>query len=519
MKSENVRSIAQDQLRSAPAMNLDWQACRRARLARDARFDGKFFVGIISTKIYCRPSCPVPTVKEKNVRYFRTASAAAEAGYRPCLRCRPECVPGTPGWLGTPATVSRALRLIAESELEDGGVERLARRLGVGSRHLRRLFLKHLGATPSAVAHTRRLQFAKKLIDETSLPMNQVALAAGFGCVRRFNDTIRRTYQRTPTQIRRLAPRTEPSLENQYVFHLRFRPPYRWNEILAFLAARATPGVEVVEDGMYRRSISLNANDGWFEVSLDEQIHSLLIRLQFPDPRCLFFVIERIRSMFDLNADWLAIDPVLRADSLLARRVDAAPGLRVPGCWDGFELATRAIIGQQISVKGATTLAGRLVREFGRPFSASNGLTHVFPPPVIPAEAALTRAGLTRRRAATIRDFARTVHDGQIRLDGIVDSDSFPARLCEISGIGKWTAQYVAMRALGEPDAFPNGDLALQRALGLRSSGDLERRAEAWRPWRSYATMYLWNVEDSGPPLSGQPGAAVLHATSSSRRR
>ena len=478
-------------------MTLDWQACRRARLARDARFDGKFFVGIISTKIYCRPSCPVPTVKEKNVRYFPTASAAAEAGYRPCLRCRPECVPGTPAWLGTPATVSRALRLIAESELEDGGVERLARRLGVGSRHLRRLFLKHLGATPSAVAQTRRLQFAKKLIDETNLPMNQVALAAGFGCVRRFNDTIRRTYQRTPTQIRRLAHRAESNLENHYVFHLRFRPPYRWKEILAFLALRATPGVEVVENGVYRRSIWLNGNAGWFEVSPDEQNHSLIIRVQFPDPRCLFFMIERIRSMFDLNADWLAIVPVLHADPLLKRRVEATPGLRVPGCWDGFELATRAIIGQQISVKGATTLAGRLVREFGKPFSSAIGLTHVFPSPAVLADADLTRAGLTKSRAATIRDLSRAVHDRQIGFEGIIDSEAFLGRLCEISGIGEWTAQYVAMRALGEPDAFPHGDLALQRAVGLRSPADLERRAEAWRPWRSYATMYLWNATSS----------------------
>lgn len=443
-------------------MDLDQQVCRRARQAHDARFDGKFFTGIISTKIYCRPSCPVPMVKESNVRYFLTASAAEEAGYRPCLRCRPECVPGTPGWLGTPATVSRALRLIAESELEDSGVEQLARRLGVGTRHLRRLFLKHLGATPSAVAQTRRLQFAKKLIDETHLPMNQIALAAGFGCVRRFNDTIRRTWQRTPTQIRRLAQRAESNLENQYVFHLRFRPPYRWNEILAFLAARATPGVEVVENGTYRRSISLSGNPGWFEAALDDETHSLAIRLQFPDPQCLFFVIERIRAMFDLNADWLAIDPVLRADSLLAGRVDAAPGLRVPGCWDGFELTTRAIVGRQ--------QAARLVRDFGTPFSPAPGLTHLFPTPSVLANA----------REAKIRDFARAVHDQQITFDGVVDSEEFLTRLREISGIGKRTAQYIAMRALGEPDAFPYGDVAL------------ERRAEAWRPWRSYATMYLW---------------------------
>ncbi len=245
-------------------MNLDWQVCSRARLSRDARFDGKFFIGVLGSGVYCRSICPAPTAQEKNCRYFPTAAAAAEAGFRPCLRCRPECSPGTPAWLGTSNTVSRALRLIGESGLEDGGVELLAERLGVGSRHLRRLFLQHLGATPSAVAHTRRLHFAKKLIDETSLPMSHVAAASGFGCVRRFNASILKTYHRTPTQIRRLAHQKTALPENQYLFRLRFRPPYQWESMLAFLAARATPGVEAVELGRYRRSISLDGSDWLF---------------------------------------------------------------------------------------------------------------------------------------------------------------------------------------------------------------------------------------------------------------
>src|SRR6266571_6728794 len=348
-------------------MKIDWQAFRRARVARDVRFDGKFFVGAHSTRIYCRPSCPVPTIPDKNGRYFPSAAAAAEAGFRPCLRCRPECSPGTPAWLGTSNTVSRALRLIDESALEDGGVEVFAERLGVGSRHLRRLFLRHLGATPIAVAQTRRLDFAKKLIDETRLPMTQVALASGFGCVRRFNAGIRKVYHRTPTQIRRLARQPSIQPENQYLFRLRFRPPYNWNGMLAFLAPRATPGVEVVDRGSYRRSISLNGNHGCVEVSLDEKNDALTVRVQFGDPRSLFLITERIRAMFDLSADWTDIVQSLRTDPLLARRVDAEPGLRVPGCWNGFELATRAILGQQVSVKGATTLAGRLVRAFGQP--------------------------------------------------------------------------------------------------------------------------------------------------------
>ncbi|HXR17569.1 MAG TPA: AlkA N-terminal domain-containing protein [Terriglobales bacterium] len=484
-------------------MNLDLQVCSRARLSRDARFDGKFFIAVLTTGIYCRSICPARTCKEKNVRYFPSAAAAEEAGFRPCLRCRPECSPGTPAWLGTPNTVSRALRLISESGLEDGGVEVLAERLGVGSRHLRRLFLRHLGATPLAVAQTRRLHFAKKLIDETSLPMSQVALASGFGCVRRFNAGIRKVYKRTPTQIRRMARQTFVQPENQYFFRLRFRPPYDWDVMLKFLAARATPGVEAVEMGCYRRSISVNGDHGYFEVSLDEENVALVARVQFGNPRSLFFIVERIRAMFDLNADWAAIARSLRTDPILAQRVATHPGLRVPGCWNGFELAVRAILGQQITVKGATVLAGRIARTFGQAFSAGSGLTHLFPAPEVLADAELVRVGLPGARAETIRALARAVRDRHISFEGILESDVFLARLCEIPGIGKWTAQYVAMRALGEPDAFPSSDLGLLRALSLRSARELERRAEAWRPWRAYAAMYLWNIpSDSDVPES-----------------
>jgi len=475
-------------------MNLDWQVCSRARLSRDARFDGKFFIGVLTSRVYCRSICPAPTAKEKNVRYYPSAAAAAEAGFRPCLRCRPECSPGTPAWLGTSNTVSRALRLIDESALEDGGVEVLAERLGVGSRHLRRLFLRHLGATPSAVAQTRRLDFAKKLIDETRLSMTQIALASGFGCVRRFNAGIRKVYHRTPTQIRRLARQTSIQPENQYLFRLRFRPPYDWNGMLAFLAPRATPGVEVVELGSYRRSISLHGNHGCIEVSLDEENDALSVRVQFGDPRSLFLITERIRAMFDLNADWADIVQSLRTEPVLANRVKAEPGLRVPGCWNGFELATRAILGQQVSVKGATTLAGRMVRTFGQPFHGAIGLTYLFPTAEVLSKAKLASIGLPRARAETIQALARAVCDGRISFEGVVDSADFLTRLCEIPGIGKWTAQYVAMRALGEPDAFPCSDLGLLHVLNLGSPRELEQRGEAWRPWRAYAAMYLWSI-------------------------
>jgi AraC family transcriptional regulator of adaptative response / DNA-3-methyladenine glycosylase II len=479
---------------SRPAMNLDWQTCSRARVTRDARFDGKFFIAVLSTRIYCRPICPVRTVKESSVRYYPSAAAAAEAGFRPCLRCRPESCPGTPAWMGTSSTVTRALRLIGESGLEDGGVEVLAEHLGIGSRHLRRLFLRHLGATPIAVAQTRRLHFAKKLIDETRLPMSQIALASGFGCVRRFNAGIRKVYNRTPTQIRHLARLKDIQSENQYLFRLHFRPPYHWEGILEFLAARATPGVEVVERGSYRRTISWNGRDGYFEVSPDQGRDALVVRIEFSDPHSLFFIIERIRAMFDLNADWQAIVRSLRTDPLLAGPVKADPGLRVPGCWNGFELATRAILGQQITVKGATALAGRMVSSFGKPFSAASGLTHLFPQPEVLADAKLSSIGLPGARAETIRALARAVCDRRISFEGVVDSDALLNRLCEIPGIGKWTAQYVAMRALTEPDAFPIGDLGLLRATALASSRELEHRAEAWRPWRAYAAMYLWRI-------------------------
>jgi AraC family transcriptional regulator, regulatory protein of adaptative response / DNA-3-methyladenine glycosylase II len=492
-------------------MELDRQVCSRARLARDARFDGRFFIAVLTTRIYCRPICPARTCKESNVVYYPTAAAAAEAGFRPCLRCRPECSPGCPAWAGTQTTVSRALRLISESGLEDGGVEGLAEHLGVGARHLRRLFLKHLGASPSAVAQTRRLHFAKQLMDETTLPMVQVAVAAGFGCVRRFNDAIRKVYHRTPTQIRRLARQADTRPENAYRFRLDYRPPYNWTRILQFLAARATPGVEAVQAGRYRRTISLHGHHGFLEVSLQEHRNALQVCVQIDDPRSLFFIIERIRAMFDLNADWSVIERVLGADPVLAATVQAEAGLRVPGCWSGFELTTRAILGQQVSVKAATTLAGRIAASFGQPFAPADGLTHLFPTAEILADADLTRVGLTRNRGETVRALARAVCERRIRFEGVFDDHALRAQLLGIAGIGKWTAEYVAMRALCDPDAFPAGDLHLRRRGGNCTERELERRAESWRPWRAYAAMLLWQGSGvvAASPINRRSGSAV----------
>jgi AraC family transcriptional regulator of adaptative response / DNA-3-methyladenine glycosylase II len=473
-------------------MELDHQICSRARLARDARFDGKFFIGVLTTRIYCRPICRARTSKECNVRYFPSAAAAAEAGFRPCLRCRPECSPGTNAWVGTRNTVSRALQLISERGLEDGGVEALSERLGIGSRHLRRLFLRHLGATPSAVAQTGRLHFAKKLIDETNLPMMQVALSSGFGCVRRFNEAIRSVYQRTPTQIRALAPRTPSQPQNQYLFHLHYRPPYNWKRVLQFLAARVAPGVESVDSNGYSRCFSVNGTAGDFSVSHEPEKNALAVRVHFADPRSLFFIIERIRGMFDLNADWAVIAKALRSDPALARLAEAEEGLRVPGCWSAFELTTRAILEQHVALERSPAVTAQLVKSLGQHFCATEKLTHLFPPPESVAAANLASSGIPPTKVETINAFARAVCEGEIKFEGITDSDIFLRQLCEIPGIEKSTAQYVAMRALRDPDAFPAADPILRRAAGTRTTRELERHSEVWRPWRAYAAILLW---------------------------
>ena len=475
-------------------MEIDRRICSQARLSRDARFDGRFFIGVRSTHIYCRPICPVRAAKEENVTYFPTAAAAAEAGYRPCLRCRPELSPGTPAWLGTSNTVSRALRLISEKALDDRSVDDLASRLGIGSRQLRRLFLRHLGATPIAVAKTSRLHFAKKLIDETNLPMGEIALAAGFGSVRRFNAAFRDTYKRTPTELRRRAhiSAAEP---DQYLFRLHFRPPFHWQSLLDFLGKRAIAGVEAVDSCSYRRTIAFNGEAGNLCVTLPPNGDALEVSISFPEPRWLFLIVERVRRMFDLGADPAEIASHLRKDPVLAGRIEAMPGLRVPGCWDGFELAVRAVLGQQVSVTAGSTLAGRLVRTFGKEISAAGPLTHLFPEADALARADLAVIGLPQARAETIRSLARSVTAGQINFDSVADFDEFRRRLRALPGIGDWTAEYIAMRALGDPDAFPGGDLHLLRQSSRGSRQELIQRAEPWRPWRAYAVMYLWQAD------------------------
>jgi AraC family transcriptional regulator, regulatory protein of adaptative response / DNA-3-methyladenine glycosylase II len=453
-------------------VELTRTVCDRARLARDARFDGRFFIGVTSTKIYCRPVCPAPSPKPKNIIYYPSAAAAAEAGFRPCLRCRPETSPGTPAWLGTSVSVSRGLKLIAEGALDEAGVDVLAERLGLGSRHLRRMFLQHLGATPVAVAQTRRVHFAKKLIDETELPMTEVAMASGFGSIRRFNATFQKLYGRTPGDLRRSTARERSANEaGVYTFRLGYRPPYNWGAMIGFLGARAIPGVETISIEEYRRTISLDGRTGFISVRQVFAKNYLDLRIEFPEPAALFRIVERVRNIFDLRADPAEVDGHLRRDARLKAMVRDRAGIRVPGCWDGFEIAVRAILGQQVSVKGATTMAGRLVAEFGG--------GNIFPTAEALADADLARIGLTKQRAHSIRELARS----GVSFDASLGPEAFEEAMTKLPGIGAWTAQYIAMR-IGEPDAFPAGDLYLK---------SFAKESAAWRPWRAYAAMYIWS--------------------------
>jgi len=480
-------------------MELDRTACERAMLARDARFDGRFFVGVMTTGIYCRPVCPVRQPKLENVRFFGSAAAASEAGLRPCLRCRPEAAPGTPAWLGTSATVDRALKLIAGGALDRGSVATLAGRLGVGSRHLGRLFRRHVGASPLSVAQTRRLHLSKTLLDETDLSMTEVSLASGFGSVRRFNTAFRSSYGRTPSELRHAARgNLSAAVGNRLALRLPYRPPFDWTSLVTFLAARAIPGVEQVSPGAYRRTFSLGDRSGVLGVTPVCDRHQLELSIDLPDPGALVDCVDRVRRIFDLDSVPDEIAAHLRCDPAIASRVDNWPGLRLPGAWDGFEVAVRAILGQQVSVKGATTLAGRVARRFGRPRTSRSdpGLELLFPEPATLATADLSGIGLPRARARAINELARAVCEGRVRFDPAISLDRFVGEMTALPGIGAWTAHYVAMRALGEPDAFPSSDLGLLKAMSPPGrkirSGELERRSERWRPWRAYAALYLW---------------------------
>jgi AraC family transcriptional regulator, regulatory protein of adaptative response / DNA-3-methyladenine glycosylase II len=488
----SVRSEIADSLEMKPA--IYWQALH----TRDSRFDGRFFIGTITTRGYCRPTCRIPFGKPDHLVWFASAAAAEAAGFHPCRRCRPDTLPGTPAWIGTSAVVSRALRLIAEGALDDADVNRLASRVGIGSRQLRRLFVQHLGASPIKVATTQRLHFARKLIDETDLPMTTVALSSGFNSLRQFNHAIRTSCGHSPTALRRRRGRSARVQSGSgLVLRLPYREPFNWSAMIAFLRPRATPGVEFVREGCYRRTIEVGDAAGVIDVRPDAAGPSLALLIDLPTNESLIQVVDRVRRTFDLGADPLQIETRLAGDSRLRTLVETRPGLRVPGAWDGFEVAVKAILGEGLMAIAANPPAERLVRAFGKPVATSfEGLTHLFPRPEVLANVDLAVAGIRGKNAATVRVLARAICAKALTFEASRTLEDTIARLCTISGVGESMAHYIAMRAFGEPDAFPCG----QSAAGQSESDDgvstshaeTARMAERWRPWRAYAAMHLW---------------------------
>jgi AraC family transcriptional regulator of adaptative response / DNA-3-methyladenine glycosylase II len=458
-------------------MALDPEVCYAATRTRDARFDGRFFTAVTSTRVYCRPICAARKPRREHMRFFHCAAAAEAAGFRACRRCRPDAAPGSAPWAGTVSTVARALRLIDGGALDGAGVDALAARLGVGGRHLRRLFDEHLGASPQAVAQTRRAHFARRLLDETALPVTALAEAAGFRSLRRFHEVWRASFGAPPQALRR---RRSGGPAATIALRLPAREPYDWDALLAFLAPRAVPGIEVITPERYRRALPEGT------LSVRRAQGGLLLETTAP-PAGLLALAARVRRLFDVDADPAAVAEVLaRAGGPVARAVGARPGVRVPGAFEPFETAVRILLGQQVSVAAASTLAGRLVAMYGRPVARPEpGLTHTFPAPATLAAADLAPIGLPRARAEAIRGLAAAVASGALVLDGATALLGRP-------GIGPWTAGAIAMRVLGDPDGFPDGDLVLRRAAGGLGTPALRAAAEAWRPFRAYAAMHLW---------------------------
>ncbi|MCZ6657087.1 MAG: helix-turn-helix domain-containing protein [Gammaproteobacteria bacterium] len=452
--------------------------CERARLSRDPRFDGRFVVGVLTTGIYCRPVCPARPPAKHNVRYYATPAAAQDAGFRPCLRCRPEAARRLPEWTVSSQTVVKGLRLIDAGFLNDHSVGEMAERLNLSSRQLNRVFSSEVGATPASLGSAHRLQLAKRLIDHGGMSLANVAMQAGYGSVRRFNDAIKATFGRPPSTLRRHRQRAS---DEPLELHLAVRQPYNASWVFGFLAKRALAGLEVVDGLKYYRC--LTGADGaplWLEVRWqgDALVAAIPVGLQHD----MSGLLQRIRRVFDLDADSSVIDAHLGEDPDLSPWVREAPGLRVPGAWDGFETAVRAVLGQQVSVARATTLADLLIARYG---------AGAFPDPEALARADPAEIGMPRKRGAAISRLAREVSAGRLQLDECVDSDTLRTSLCRIEGIGPWTASYIALRVAKDPDAFPESDWVVLKMLGTTAAG-ARKRAERWAPWRGYALMYLW---------------------------
>ena len=485
----------------------DPDSCYRALLARDARFDGHFFTGVKTTGIYCRPVCAVRAPRRSSCTFFNSAAAAEAAGFRPCLRCRPELAPyalqQNLAFAVWQRIAAGALNDAEDSEAPGGPLERLANEVGLSSRQVRRVLLSHFGVTPVELAQTQRLLFAKKLLQETALRMADVAYAAGFRSVRRFNALFASRYRMAPGALRRAGG---DAAGGALTIRLAYRPPYAWTQMMHYLATRAIPGVEAVQqdDGElhYVRSVRLGGVEGWLRVSHLAGRSQLRLEVAGSLAPLLMPLAARVRSQFDLDANPAAIEAHLAQDPLLATAIRQSPGLRVPGAFEPFELAVRAVLGQQVSVAGATTLAGRLAARFGQPANTpyAGAMLH-FPTPedlaAVPPET-LAQIGLPRARAATVVALAAFAASGGLRFAPGASLEETVARLKTVPGIGDWTAQYIALRALRFPDAFPAGDLGLQKAAsgvpgGRLDERSLQARAVAWAPWRAYAALLLWH--------------------------
>ncbi|WP_371794965.1 AlkA N-terminal domain-containing protein [Streptomyces sp. NBC_01718] len=482
-------------------MYTDTERCVRAVRSKDARFDGWFFTAVLTTRIYCRPSCPVVPPKVENMTFYPSAAACQQAGFRACKRCRPDTSPGSPEWNARADSVARAMRLIRDGVVDREGVPGLAARLGYSARQVERQLLAELGAGPLALARAQRAQTARLLIETTELPMADVAFAAGFSSVRTFNDTVREVFALAPGELRTRAARSvkTPATPGVIALRLPYRAPLNPSNLFGHLAATAVPGVEEWRDGAYRRTLTLPYGHGI--VALTPHPDHIACRLFLTDPRDLTRAISRCRWLLDLDADPVAVDDQLRADPLLAPLIDKAPGRRVPRTVDGAEFAVRAVLGQQVSTAAARTHAARLVTAHGVPVDdPEGGLTHLFPTPEALACLDPEQLALPRSRRTTLTTLVGALADGSLRLGTDSDWERARAELIALPGFGPWTVEVIAMRALGDPDSFIPTDLGIRRAaqeLGLPSTpAALTARAAAWRPWRAYAVQYLWTVDD-----------------------
>ncbi|NUK09343.1 DNA-3-methyladenine glycosylase 2 family protein [Streptomyces lunaelactis] len=483
-------------------MHTDTERCVRAVRSKDARFDGWFFTAVLTTRIYCRPSCPVVPPKVENMTFYPSAAACQQAGFRACKRCRPDTSPGSPERNARADAVARATRLIQDGVVVREGVPGLAARLGYSTRQIERQLLAELGAGPLALARAQRAQTARLLIETTQLPMAEAAFAAGFSSIRTFNDTVREVFALAPSELRTRATRSKsapPQTPGVIALRLPYRAPLNPSNLFGHLAATGVPGVEEWRDGAYRRTLCLPYGHGI--VALTPRPGHIACRLSLTDPRDLTIAISRCRWMLDLDADPEAVDDQLRTDPLLAPLVDKAPGRRVPRTVDAAEFAVRAVLGQQVSTAAARTHAARLVTAHGRAIDdPEGGLTHLFPSSEELAGLDPETLALPRSRRTTLTTLVGALADGSLRLGLDSDWDQARARLTALPGFGPWTVEVIAMRALGDPDAFLPGDLGMRRAaadLGLPSTpAALTARAAAWRPWRAYAVQYLWATDD-----------------------